>query len=389
MKNIILLLAVMFCSVVAFGQIKVVGPSGDVKIGDTGVDPLGKFHVDDNGSKLVIKDSESSIVRLVDITGGDNGSIRVGSINTASNTFHGAAFQAWSDNATNFKGKFFFDAGTDPGAGIFFRTSATTRMLIKQNGNVGIGNGSPQEALDVSGNIIASGSITPSDKRLKSDVTKFKLGLDEVLQLNPVNFKYNGKGNTISGDQHIGLIAQELREVVPSLVNEYTYEDVEEATLSEDYKIKATDNFLAIKESELKYLLINAIKEQQKDLDQKDALILELQERMDLIENKLEEIVNQGSVSNQIIKLNNAGLEQNIPNPFNEKTSIDYTVPSNSKDSQIIIYNMAGQIIKSVEVAKGKGSLLLDANELPAGTYSYNLIIDGKVISSKKMVLTK
>lgn len=389
MKNIILVVAVIFSATYAFGQIKVVSPNGDTKIGNTSTAPEGKLHVEDNGSNLVVKDSESSIVRLIDITGGDDGSIRVGSINTGSNTFHGAAFQAWSDNATNFRGKFFFDAGSDPNAGIFFRTGLTTRMLIKQNGNVGIGNGSPQESLDVSGNIIASGSITPSDKRLKSDINKFDLGLDEVLQMNPVNFKYNGKGNTVSGSQHIGLIAQELQQIVPSLVNEYNYEDVEEATLSEDYKIKANNNYLAIKESEIKYLLINAIKEQQNDLQHKDEQIEELIERLEILEQKIQDISNQGTVSTQQVDLSDATLEQNTPNPFNEQTVINFSVPSNSNNATIVIYSMTGQLIKSVDVTKGQGSLILNANELSAGTYSYSLVVDNKIVSTKKMVLTK
>ena len=50
---------------------------------------------------------------------------------------------------------------------------------------------------------------------------------------------------------------------------------------------------------------------------------------------------------------------------------------------------MNGQLLKSVSVAQGNGQLTINAGELAAGTYSYNLVVDGAIVDTKKMVLTK
>jgi hypothetical protein len=49
-----------------------------------------------------------------------------------------------------------------------------------------------------------------------------------------------------------------------------------------------------------------------------------------------------------------------------------------------------GRIIKTIPIqATGDGQVTLQANLLSAGTYSYALILDGQVMETKQMVLTK
>jgi len=87
---------------------------------------------------------------------------------------------------------------------------------------------------------------------------------------------------------------------------------------------------------------------------------------------------------------NLAGLEQNIPNPFTYTTMINYTLPQKFTTAQIVIAAGDGKIIKEVSVSgSGKGALNVDAAMLSSGVYKYLLIIDGKKISSKGMVLIK
>jgi hypothetical protein len=83
-------------------------------------------------------------------------------------------------------------------------------------------------------------------------------------------------------------------------------------------------------------------------------------------------------------------LEQNKPNPFNETTTINYSLPPKYTNAQMVITDMYGQTVKQLNISeRGKGTLKIDASAFSAGTYNYALIVDGSVISSKRMVLTK
>ncbi|MBI5555090.1 MAG: tail fiber domain-containing protein, partial [Elusimicrobia bacterium] len=81
-------------------------------------------------------------------------------------------------------------------------------------GNVGIGTTSPTEKLYVSGNIYATGSITPGCSRtLKENINE--LSLAEAIQtlkgLSPVTFNY--KAEKVK-DLHLGFIAEDVPELV-------------------------------------------------------------------------------------------------------------------------------------------------------------------------------
>jgi hypothetical protein len=86
----------------------------------------------------------------------------------------------------------------------------------------------------------------------------------------------------------------------------------------------------------------------------------------------------------------NGLVEQNTPNPFNKATAIKYSLPSKFGNAQIVITDKYGQTLKQINLSgSGKGTINLDGSTLPAGVYNYSLIVDGRVVSSKQMVLTK
>jgi len=81
-------------------------------------------------------------------------------------------------------------------------------------------------------------------------------------------------------------------------------------------------------------------------------------------------------------------LEQNAPNPFNANTVIRYYLPATSVNGQIMVSNVSGQVLKYYTLSsKGAGQITVYSGELASGNYFYTLIVDGKKIATKQMVL--
>jgi hypothetical protein len=124
----------------------------------------------------------------------------------------------------------------------------TERMRINSSGNVGIGTSSPTEKLHVSGNILATGDVTAfSDERLKTEIETISEAVDKVKQLRGVTFQKDGRDS-------LGVIAQEVQKVLPEVVHE-----------SGDYLSVAYGNIVG--------LLIEAVKEQQEQIDELKAVL--------------------------------------------------------------------------------------------------------------------
>ena len=84
-------------------------------------------------------------------------------------------------------------------------------------------------------------------------------------------------------------------------------------------------------------------------------------------------------------------LNQNYPNPFNPTTEISYAL---SQDAQVSIrvYNSNGSIVADLVNASqsiGQHSVVFDASKLANGIFYYSLVANGRVVSTKKMLLLK
>lgn len=117
-------------------------------------------------------------------------------------------------------------------------------------------------------------------------------------------------------------------------------------------------------------------------------------ERLDKLEAELKAIKNENIVlKNKLnqteIVLENASssLEQNIPNPFTEITTIGYTIAGSFSKAVIVFNNANGQALKTVQLnSAGKGQIKIAASLVARGIYTYSLIVDGKLIETKKMI---
>ncbi|MBC7904910.1 MAG: tail fiber domain-containing protein [Gemmatimonadaceae bacterium] len=142
------------------------------------------------------------------------------------------------------------------------------KMRIMSTGNVGIGVTNPADKLTVAGVIApsadnlytlgkttarwsqvwaADGVIQTSDARLKTNILPLSYGLSEVLRMEPVRYDWISNPGSMG---KIGLIAQDVQKIIPEVVTG-----------------DATKENLGMNYAELVPVLINAVKEQQQQID--------------------------------------------------------------------------------------------------------------------------
>lgn len=163
-----------------------------------------------------------------------------------------------------------------------------------------------------------------------------------------------------------GLAADQLKEVYPELV----YEDA--------------DGNVSINYIEMIPLLVQSINELSAKIEElengnsDDDFVLMSKER------------GNATDINEVDETEILSLSQNRPNPFSESTTIEVTVPESTRTAAIFIYDMSGKQEKQISISeRGKVSVSVTSEGLTPGMYLYSLIADGKVVSTKKMILTK
>ena len=208
-----------------------------------------------------------------------------------------------------------------------------------------------------------------SDRRLKKDIKSFTGGLNIITKINPVTYKYN-EYNEGTGKTDIGILAQELEntDIGPFTVVKTTPHDY---LRNNGYP---HDSVYLFNESGLIYALINSVKELSAQIDSLKAVQTLSEEKPRLTaENK-----------------RGLKLEQNRPNPFDAKTSVDYYIPADAKSPRLLVYSTAGQpVFETAIITTGFGTLDIELGHLPSGQYIYSLSAGNYKSVSKNMLLKK
>jgi hypothetical protein len=260
--------------------------------------------------------------------------------------------------------------------------------------------------------LFARGKYFGSDSTLKQDIEPISSPLDKISLLRGVYFRYNDKecdtcSNLSDTARYLGFIAQEVEEVVPEAI-----------------KVMG-DSVMAVSYTSIIPLLLEGIKEQQaaivtlsNTVSSLESMIYELDlalyhlnsERIPGLEedvadlrNRLYSCCGEGlmdstesyhiSGKNKKETGNNGHiLFQNRPNPYMQETTIEYVLSGDARDVKIFIFDMSGKEIKKYSlpaVKQGKNILTIKGNELSAGMYIYTLVVDGTLINSRQMILSK
>ncbi|MCE9538263.1 MAG: tail fiber domain-containing protein [Bacteroidetes bacterium] len=340
----------------------------------------------------------------------------------------------------NSTGAGYIDFSTAPSGTLGGAVTYTKRMTIAEAGNVGIGTTSPSQKLEVNGSVAINGNCTrtgadnfTSDQQFKTDIDSIHNALAIIKQLKPKTYYFdttNVYGLNFPSKKNYGFVAQDLEQILPELVS----------TNNKNADVDTSGNIIhpavtykGVYYIELIAFLTKGIQEQQQKIDNlttkttnqdsintavitkasnQDSIIASLQNQLvtnnTLFQNQLNQLmatinncctINEGrsantqsesSIKQTDVKLTDAQtivLEQNVPNPFAEQTTINYSLPDNTVKAQMLFYNAQGKLIQSTELTqKGKGTLNVFASDLSSGIYTYTLVVDGKIIETRKMV---
>ncbi len=202
-------------------------------------------------SVLYLYNSAEGISSLSTTVGGIDAGPGVSSLSTQ---------VAWKSTATLYNG--FYDFVAPDGVTPYVRVGDFDTRIV---GGLAVNKGISEArytALDVSGNLYASGNIfasnftTPSDSNLKTNILPVQNALSSMLEMNGVWFQWKA-----SGLKDVGVIAQDTQSVIPEAVVERP-----DSTLTVNY-----DKFIPY--------LINSVKELHCKLESVEKELSELKRR--------------------------------------------------------------------------------------------------------------
>ncbi len=215
-----------------------------------------------------------------------------------------------------------------------------------------------------------------SDLQIKKNIVEIGKdeGLDKISNLHPKKFDidYND-GYEELGKNKVGLIAQEVLPVIPEIV-----------CYDSSAQLYSIDYFSIIP------YLIAAINKQSELIEEQNIKIESLEQ--ELIEDIDLQAKSAGEDETENLNFDSEiqpFLGNNIPNPVDQATEIEFYLPQEISNADFYIYDLQGkQIMKFEVVEREYSSINIQGSQLMPGMYYYSLIADSRVIGTKQMILT-
>ncbi len=228
--------------------------------------PVERMRMDQNGNLGIGTGNVTPVARLHVIDGANtSGTIQVGGTDT------------WSAGETRrvlFGDSTFVYVGEEDaddrlvlkagGGGVRFKANAAALVGPNVDNSLTLGDATHRWTAVWA----VDGTINTSDARMKKGITNLNYGLSQIMQLRPVSFQWKDRKD---GQLNLGLIAQEVAEVIPEAV----VKGKDEATT------------MGLNYSSLVPVLIKAVQEQQTTLERKDAEIKAVRAENDALNTRL------------------------------------------------------------------------------------------------------
>jgi hypothetical protein len=319
---------------------------------------------------------------------------------TSGNDNTALGYKALSDNANNNNNNTAIGSSTEVSRYPISNSTVIGYLAsVNANNKVVIGN----SAVSVIGGYAPGGWSILSDARFKKDIKVNVPGLAFINKLKPVTYhlearkfeKFLGRHDSVvnkmkdaydkaEGTLRTGFIAQEV-EATAKEIN-YAFDGVHHPESEHDNYSLAYDVFVVP--------LVKAVQELSSENDSLKSVISDIQSEISGLKSLMLSGNNNSSITGKGVTVNQqTGLGQNIPNPFNHTTTINYTLPQSHNggtSAKIIITDKAGKVLKEINVSgSGKGSVRVDGSTLTGGAYNYSLYVAGKMIDTKQMEILK
>ncbi len=250
-----------------------------------------------------------------------------------------------------------------------------TQIGGEQNGSIFLSSAqSIQLTPGVSGRNLLEGAtfidnlMMSSDLRLKTKVETMENMNLRLLQLKPSTYYYKEtdqiKNRILTKRLQFGFIAQEVEKVFPNLV------------VTDEDGMKSMDYIGMIP------VLVQALQKQQQDIDALTKLVAELtspNSRTGL---------GDGSINAEQPDESSSQLFPNQPNPFDQQTTIRYTIAEDAEKAALYVYDMNGKQLANFDLDES-GQVEIGSDRFIPGIYYYSLVVDGVEINTYKMILTE
>ena len=158
-----------------------------------------------------------------------------------------------------------------------------------------------------------------------------------------------------------GFLAQDVLKIFPNLVAGITAPKIDVSANPGHPKITGATGFLAVNYTSFIPILTKAVQELstqndslQTQIDTQQKINVDLQNQIAELKSIVQTLATKSGIviNQQSEKIRSASLQQNIPNPFSNTTTINYTLPQKYSSAKIIVVDKAGKVLKEVNVSE-------------------------------------
>jgi len=101
----------------------------------------------------------------------------------------------------------------------------------------------------------------------------------------------------------------------------------------------------------------------------------------------VERNVGNGSEPDKLFSNDKITVSNIYPNPANDFAMVDYSITGNVNDASMSFYNLLGNEVGNFELDKNDRKLKVQTTNWDSGVYLYQLVVDGKKVVTKKLLV--